>query len=132
MWTGQIHLPFRKITMALKHAQPRDVIDLYASDLQRGTGVSSSLLKTRRLQLMRVVLRAGHTLPEHHVAGEISVQCLSGEVDVVMPTQTSRLRSGLLVVLPGAEPHEVRAHADSVLLVTVLLHDNPDARTDSR
>ena len=106
--------------MALKHAQPREVIDLHASNEKRGTAVSSSLLKTPHLQLMRVVLAAGHVLPEHHVPGEITIQCLSGEADVVMPSRTCRLVSGHLVMLPGAEPHRVQAHRDTVLLVTVL------------
>lgn len=106
--------------MALKHAQPLEVIDLHAPDEARGTSISSSLLKTPHLQLMRVVLTAGHTLPEHHVPGEITVQCLSGEADVVTPSRTCRLTAGHLVMLPAAEPHRVQAHLDTVLLVTVL------------
>jgi quercetin dioxygenase-like cupin family protein len=106
--------------MALKHAQPLEVIDLHATDETRGTAVSSSLLKTPHLQLMRVVLAAGHALPEHHVPGEITIQCLSGEADVVTPSRTCRLASGTLVMLPAAEPHRVQAHLDTLLLVTVL------------
>lgn len=106
--------------MALKHAQPLDVINLLASGAEHGTGVSSSLLKTSHLQLMRVVLPAGHSLPEHQVAGEITVQCITGEADVVTPTRACRLVAGTLVMLPASEPHGVRAHTDSVLLVTLL------------
>ena len=106
--------------MALKHAQPLEVIELKATDEARGTAVSSSLLKTPHLQLLRVVLGAGHTLPEHHVPGEITIQCLSGEVDVATPSRTCRLAAGALVMLPAAEPHRVQAHRDAVLLVTVL------------
>ena len=106
--------------MALKHAQPLEVIDLHATNEANGTAVSSSLLKTPHLQLMRVLLAAGQALPEHHVPGEITVQCLSGEVDVATPSRTCRLVRVSLVMLPAAEPHRVQAHRDTVLLVTVL------------
>jgi quercetin dioxygenase-like cupin family protein len=106
--------------MALEHAQPLEVIDLHATDEVPGTAVSSSLLKTPHLQLMRVVLAAGQALPEHHVPGEITVQCLAGEADVATPSRTCRLVPGSLVMLPAAEPHRVQAHRDTVLLVTVL------------
>jgi quercetin dioxygenase-like cupin family protein len=108
--------------MALKHSQPLEVIDLHAMDQAQGTAVSSSLLKTPHLQLMRVVLAAGQSLPEHHLPDEITVQCLSGEADVATPSRTCRLVPGCLVMLPAAEPHCVQAHRDTVLLVTMLHH----------
>ena len=106
--------------MALKHAQALEVIDLHAGHEAQAGEITSSLLKTPHLQLMKVVLMAGHGLPEHQVPGEITIQCLSGVVDVTTPGRTSRLAAGTLVMLPAAEPHGVRAHADAVLLVTVL------------
>lgn len=106
--------------MALKHAQPLEVIDLHATDETGGTAVSTSLLKTPHLQLLRVILASGQALPEHHVSGEITVQCLSGEADVATPSRTCRLLPGSLVVLPAEEPHRVQANRDTVLLVTVL------------
>ena len=106
--------------MALKHAQPLEVIDLNATDETRGTAVSSSLLKTRHLQLLRVVLGAGHALPEHHMPGEVTIHCLAGEADVATPSRTCRLAAGSLVMLPAAAPHRVQAHRDSVLLVTIM------------
>ena len=71
---------------------------------------------------MRLVLQAGGGLPEHSVAGAISVQCLEGEAVVTTPSRTCRLGAGRLVVLGGGEPHAVRAVTDASLLVTVLLH----------
>lgn len=106
--------------MALPHAQPGDVIDLYASDATRGAAGSVSLLKTPRLQLLRLVLAAGHTMPEHDVPGDITIHCLEGGVDVATPAKTCRLAAGHVVMLAGGEPHDVRATVDSVLLVTIL------------
>lgn len=107
--------------MALKHAQPLDVIDVSPLGSNLHASVTSSLLKSGTLQLMRVVLRAGHGLPEHHVAGEMIVQCLEGEAVITTPHRVCTLTAGQLLTLPGGEPHAVAAIADTSLLVTVLL-----------
>ena len=108
--------------MALPHAQPLDVIDVrpLAADLQ-GAG-TTSLLKVQALQLMRLVLRAGHGLPQHSVPGAITIHCLEGEASVTTPSRSCDLRAGQLVMLDGGEPHAVTAITDASLLVTVLLH----------
>lgn len=108
--------------MALQHAQPLDVIDVRPLGAGLRDAVTTSLLKTQALQLMRLVLPAGQGLPEHSVSGSITVQCLEGETDVKTPSRTCKLRTGDLVVLNGSEPHAVTAVADSTLLVTILLH----------
>ena len=108
--------------MALPHAQPLDIIDVrpFAAGL-RGA-VTTSLLKTPALQLMRLVLKAGHGLPEHSVAGAITIHCLEGQAAVTMPSRTCDLHAGQLVMLTGSERHAVKAITDTSLLVTVLLH----------
>ncbi|MEO6662602.1 MAG: cupin domain-containing protein [Rubrivivax sp.] len=108
--------------MALPHAQPLDVIDVQPLDEGLQSAVTTSLLKTRALQLMRLVLRAGQGLPEHSVAGAITIHCLEGEAAVLTPSRTCDLRAGQLVVLTESEPHAVKAVTDTSLLVTVLLH----------
>ena len=107
--------------MALKHAQPLEVIDIRPLGACLSESVTSSLLKTSGLQLMRVVLQAGKRLPEHKVAGEISVQCLEGEALVTTPNRDCPLNAGHVVVLPAGEPHAVVAVTNASLLVTVLL-----------
>ena len=69
---------------------------------------------------MRIVLAAGYALHDHHVPGEITIQCLSGEADVITPSRTCRLASGGLVMLSAAQPHCVQARLDTLPLVTVL------------
>ncbi|WP_213958978.1 MULTISPECIES: cupin domain-containing protein [unclassified Variovorax] len=106
--------------MALKHAQLLDVIDLHATHEARGTSVSSSLLKTAHMQLMQLNLPQGHRLPAHHVPGEITIQCVAGEVNVVTSQCRRQLGAGQLMALPGGESHEIEASRDALLLVTVL------------
>lgn len=108
--------------MALPHAQPLDIIDLRPLGTGLAGAVTTSLLKTPSLQLMRLVLPAGQGLPEHSVPGSITVLCLEGEAVVTTPSRRCVLGAGRLVVLEGGEPHSVQALTDASLLVTVLLH----------
>ncbi|MDP3872066.1 MAG: cupin domain-containing protein [Methyloversatilis sp.] len=108
--------------MALPHARPLDVIDLRPLGPGLQAAVTTSLLKTPSLQLMRLVLPAGQGLPEHSVLGAITVLCLEGEAVVTTPSRRCPLGAGQLVMLEGGEPHAVQALTDASLLVTVLLH----------
>jgi len=107
--------------MALKHAQPFEAIDVRPLGARLADTVTTSLIKTHSLQLMRVVQRAGESLPEHHVRGEITVQCLEGRAQLPTPQLDIVLSAGQVVLLPAAEPHAVRALTDTTLLVTVSL-----------
>jgi len=117
---GNIHAR-KENPMALIHAQPFDVISLKPLAGKLHEVKTHSLLKTGQLQLMRVVMAAGQTMPEHHVAGEITVQCLEGNVLITTPGRACALAPGELMALPAHEPHGLKALSDSSLLVTVLL-----------
>ncbi len=108
--------------MALIHAQPLDVISLRPLGGQLEEVKTHSLLKTDKLQLMRVVLAAGQVMPEHHVSGEITVQCLEGEVCVTTPERSVCFSAGEVIVVPANAPHGLEAKTATSLLVTVLLH----------
>jgi len=109
--------------MALKHADFMEVVDLTITPAGAEAQGSASVLKTDRIQLMRLVMTAGQVLPEHRVPGEITIQCLSGEITVTSGTRSARLAPCQLVALEGDAPHAVHAHVDATLLVT-LLHDS--------
>ena len=107
--------------MALIHAQPFDVITLKPLAEKIHEVKTHSLLKTGHLQLMRLVMPAGQTMPRHDVAGEITIQCLEGSVLITTRGRSAALTAGEMMALPAREPHGLEALADSSLLVTVLL-----------
>lgn len=109
--------------MALPHAQPLDVIRVAPLGDALKSAVSTSLLKTDRLQLLHLVLPARRDQPEHQVDDECTVHCLEGDVEVQMPGGTRRLGPGQLVVLPARQKHSLSARVDSAVLVTLLLRD---------
>ncbi len=112
--------------MALPHAQPLDVIDVRPLGPGLLEAVSTSLVKTRRTQLLHLVLPAHRDMPLHQVDDECTVHCLEGTVEVTMPGGVRRLQAGQLVVLPARQAHGLRARTDCAVLVTLLLR-NGDA-----
>ncbi|MBK0392386.1 cupin domain-containing protein [Ramlibacter algicola] len=112
--------------MALPHADTLDIISVQPLGDALREAVSTSLIKTDRVQLLHLVLRAHQEQPEHHVSDECTVHCLEGVVELVMPGGVRQLKAGQLVVLPGGEKHSLRARTDCAVLVTLLL-DRGDA-----
>jgi quercetin dioxygenase-like cupin family protein len=107
--------------MALPHAQTLDVINVSPLGPGLRDAVSTSLIKTDRLQLLHLVLPEHHDQPMHHVEDECTIHCLEGDVEVVMPGGTRRLRPGNVLVLPAAQQHSLRARSHCGVLVTLLL-----------
>lgn len=108
--------------MALQHAVSGEVITLARSDDDIAHFTSVALAKTDHLELIRLVLPQGRSMPEHRVDGEITLQCLEGELAVDAHGISATLLPGQLLFLGGGVPHAVRAIADSVALLTILLH----------
>ncbi|MBC9903406.1 MULTISPECIES: AraC family ligand binding domain-containing protein [Achromobacter] len=106
--------------MALKHAAFLDVIDIRTPHREHGEAVSVSLMKTAHMQLLQLALPAGKGLPQHAVAGEITIHCIAGEVSVALRDGVRQLRENQLVALPAHEPHALQAVRDATVLVTVL------------
>jgi quercetin dioxygenase-like cupin family protein len=109
--------------MALPHAQLLDIINVGPLGPRLNEAVSTSLIKTRRLQLLHMVLPEHTDQPQHHVADECTIHCLEGDVEVVMGVGVRRLGPGQLVVLPAQQQHSLRARTDCAVLVTLLLQD---------
>jgi quercetin dioxygenase-like cupin family protein len=112
--------------MALPHANPLDVINVAPLGDQLKGAVSTSLIKTDRMQLLHMVLAAHQDQPQHHVSDECTIHCLEGEVEVVLNGGVRKLRQGQMVLLPAGEEHSLRARSDCTVLVTLLL-DRGDA-----
>ena len=107
--------------MALEHAKPGEVIALTRAGEDATAFSSIALAKTGQIELIRLVLPAGKEMPEHHVKGEITFQCLSGEIAFITRGKPTTLKAGELLYVEGGAPHAVRALADSVALLTIVL-----------
>jgi quercetin dioxygenase-like cupin family protein len=111
--------------MALAHALPGQPVDIRPLGAALATTRTSALFKSADLEVMRLVLLAGHSLPPHQVPGEVTIQCIEGALDVVADGASHRLLAGQLLYLGGDVLHSVTALADASALVTVALKKPP-------
>ncbi len=103
--------------MAIPHAKSGELIDLMAGD----GPASLALVRDEHFEVYRLAMEAGKELPEHSVASLVTIQCLTGRVELVAHGRTQQMRAGTLVYLAGGVPHALRAREDSRLLVTQLV-----------
>lgn len=107
--------------MAISHAASGQLIDVHPLAAKLGEARTLALFKTDGLEVMRLVVPAHKTVPSHQVKGEITVQCLEGEIDFTAAGQTQRMKAGQLLYLAGGVEHSLKALQDSSLLVTLVL-----------
>ncbi|HAT31761.1 MAG TPA: hypothetical protein DCW29_13185 [Janthinobacterium sp.] len=107
--------------MALPHAASGELIELIGGEQDWSHFSAIALAKTDEIELVRLTLPKGKVLPEHHVPGEITLQCLLGVVVLDAHERSVSLRAGQMVHLSGGQLHALRAEQDSVLLLTMLL-----------
>ena len=106
--------------MATHHAKPNQIVDLrtWAQDIP--TEKSKVILKTKDMELARLVIPAGSTFKEHHVSGPITVHCINGNFSFTAMGHTQTLNPGQLVYLEAGIPHSLKAISDSVVLLTIV------------
>jgi quercetin dioxygenase-like cupin family protein len=108
--------------MAVPHAVPGQVIEVRPLGAKLRDAVTTTLVKTAHLEIIRVVLPAGKQIPPHKVGGEITVQCLEGRAAFTALGGTQELDAGQMLFLPGGEEHAVKGVEDASVLITILLH----------
>jgi quercetin dioxygenase-like cupin family protein len=77
------------------------------------------LVKYPDFRIVLIALRAGTHLAEHHAAGSISVQTISGHVLIRAAGRVFDLPAGELLALEREVPHDVEALAESAILLTI-------------
>jgi quercetin dioxygenase-like cupin family protein len=107
--------------MALPHARPGQPIDVAPLGPALDRAVSHAFLKTYALELIRLVLPRGTTLPPHSVYGELVLQCLEGAVAVEAGDRVFELRRHQAVLLPARQAYALRALEDTSVLMTVQI-----------
>ncbi len=111
--------------MAIPHAHSGEVVSVRPLGERLAQAVTTTLVKTERLQVLRLVMPRGKLFRRHEVAGEITLQCLEGKVNVNVGDRSVELAAGDLVYLDGHRPHDLEAVLDSTVLLTILLVHEP-------
>lgn len=104
--------------MALHHAISGEVVDLRPMGASLADATSTALVKTDRFEVIRLVLRAGATIPAHGTPGYVTLHCLEG--DVSLGPVDATLTAGEWVYLDRGEPHSIHAIRDASVLFTIF------------
>ncbi len=107
--------------MAIAHAQPGQPVTVTPLGARLADEKTVALFKSEDLEVMRLALPAGRSLPPHKVPGEITIQCLEGALQVGLPAGHQVLNAGQLLFLTGGMTHDVTALQDCSALVTIAL-----------
>ncbi len=107
--------------MAIPHARPGQAVDVGPLGAELGQAKTTALFKSADLEVIRLVLPAGKSLPPHSVPGEITVQCIEGSLTITLEGQSRTLGAGQLLYLAGGVMHGVTASEDASALVTIAL-----------
>ena len=113
--------------MSLPHAASGDLINIAPLGDQLESAVSTAFMKTEHLELMRLVLQAGKSMPEHSVEGDVTLQCLEGRVELEAHGKRQALGPGQMVYLAPGVPHALHARENASVLMTVLLNQPVNA-----
>jgi nucleotide-binding universal stress UspA family protein/quercetin dioxygenase-like cupin family protein len=101
--------------------QPIDVRPLGAA---LASAVTETLVRTRTLEVVRLIVPAGQKIPQQTSPGEIIVSCLEGRVVLTALGKSQELVAGNLVLLPAAAPHAFQGIESASLLLTVVAPKN--------
>ena len=112
--------------MALRHAVSGEKIALARGGDELAHFTSVALAKTEHMELIRLVLPKERPMPEHKVDGEMTLQCLEGEIAFDAQGRTVTLKPGEMLYLAGGVPHALRALDDAVALLAILLTPTRD------
>lgn len=107
--------------MAISHVAAGQSIDVAPYGPALPDARTVALFKTEQLEVIRLVLLAGKSFPPHKVAGEITILCLEGRLDVTAEEASQTLRAGQLMYLSGHVLHSLVALEDASALVTIVL-----------
>ena len=107
--------------MAISHMNSGEPIRLMPFGKTIEGERSVALFKSEQLEVIRLVLTAGKSLPAHSVPGEITLQCLEGSLEVTAEGQVQTLLANHLMFLAGGVDHTLLAVSDATVLLTIVL-----------
>jgi len=78
-----------------------------------------TLYKQSMHRAVLLVMKRGAQIPEHRADGESSMYVLSGRVSVQVNGHRKDLSAGQFIGLAFGEPHDMEAHDDCAVLLTL-------------
>jgi quercetin dioxygenase-like cupin family protein len=87
---------------------------------QEGSVVSRSLMKKEHGTVTLFAFDQGQGLSEHTTPFDAIIYSLDGTADVTISGKSMTLKKGEMVILPGNEPHALKAVQKFKMLLTMI------------
>jgi quercetin dioxygenase-like cupin family protein len=101
-----------------ERAEVSRVVDLVA--YQDGSVVSRIVVKREAGNVTLFAFDAGQELSEHTAPYDALVQVLEGEAAITVAGRAHRVREGEMIVMPGHQPHALKAVTRFKMLLTMI------------
>lgn len=106
--------------MSLDHLSSGETVNLAKVMNDAPDHHSRALVKTDRFECMVVQMAKGQTMEEHNVDGPLTIQGLTGRVQLDVRGEQTTLNPNDWMFLEGGVPHAVQASEDSSFLLTIF------------
>ncbi len=101
--------------------ESRKTVDMI--EFQKDSVVSRTLIDRPTGTVTLFAFDEGQSLSEHTAPYDAMVQVLAGQVEIRISGQPYRLGAGEMIVMPGGQPHALRALAPFKMLLTMIRGD---------
>jgi quercetin dioxygenase-like cupin family protein len=109
------------MTLSTLKASPGEVVEVGSLGSELTTAQVAPLIKTKDLEVFRLVVPYGTNVPTHEFSREVIVHCLEGRVRLASPTQVHDLKAGQLLYYSADEPFSILGLENASLLITAAL-----------
>ena len=107
--------------LSVVRASPGEVVNVRPLGSELATAQVVPLMRTSELEVFRVVVPSGTTVPTHEYSREVIVHCLEGRARLVSPGQSHDLSAGQLLYYSSDELFSVVGLEDASLLITAAV-----------
>lgn len=102
------------------HIQSGEVVNLETLKGDMDVDSSYAIIKTDDMEVIRMALRKGKKINEHHVEGELSVQCLRGKIIFTVDGNPCELNEDDWLFVAKKQNFSYEVKQDTILLLTIL------------
>lgn len=105
------------------HIKSGEVVNLETLRDEMDVDTSYALVKTEDMEVIRMSVHKGKTTNENSIEGEMSVQCLKGDILFMVDGNACELKAGDWLYLQKKQNFSYSVKEDTILLVTILFSD---------
>lgn len=106
--------------MSYGHVKSGDRINLQTLREELDVDNTYALVKTDKMEVIRMALHKGKTVEQHTVDSEISALCLKGEILFQIDNNAETLAEDDWLYLEEGQPFSYSVKEDTILLVTIV------------